>query len=710
MELKRVLLNKKIFLSFILIIAVSVGFYINAQFNGVEYEGVSLTQMNADRNEILNDLNGKSISEMQEEVDSRLEYASVISSLLAFDTSKADNYEEYQEYWLDQEQELRSSYPDIAEEFDENKASYDAAEIEASCLVLSEISEQLEYIASYPDYLDSIDAQAQQMNSISIFSESNSLSSLNISKTVEDYSELKGISLELGSDEPLISVLDFELIHYLAFFFSVILVFAFVEERKRGLWNLVYSAPKGRFSLALKRAGILSLSVALVNIVMYAVMFSVSFSFYGGADDLFRNVQSIQLFQNFIYPMNELEFIAFYILINILTQLVLAFLIWFVVAFIQNTSIAIGAAGVIFAGEFLLYSLLPAQSNFALFKCMNVFYFVNPTEAIIKYSNINAFVTVINLFWLVIISAIIFTLIFASLSVAVSSLKHPGKTPGKLEIALVKLFGRVTAVYWKLVEKLNVIGIELYKVLIVQKGIVVLAAFVFVIFSSASTDYIYYSGADSIVKSFYEEYSAPVTDNTLKYVEDLENEIAEVDEEFLQRQEAYYNNEISADEYTDAQLKLDAYDNKREALEKIKERIEFAQTNSEQGTESWLVEPDGYENLLGESGFSRQQNFALISIFCLIIMLSGVFAFEKCSAMYPSLMATCRGRGCLFRQKIICAGALTAVVWLCSTAAELYDVCSQYTLSSFGAPVKNLEFLNSLPFNISIAAFLVILY
>lgn len=43
MEIKRVLINKKIIISFFVLLAVCIGFYINDQYRNAEYNGVQLS-------------------------------------------------------------------------------------------------------------------------------------------------------------------------------------------------------------------------------------------------------------------------------------------------------------------------------------------------------------------------------------------------------------------------------------------------------------------------------------------------------------------------------------------------------------------------------------------------------------------------------------------------------------------------------------------
>lgn len=709
MELKRVLFNKKTLIAFILLIAVCVGFYLNSEYQHGKLLGSEFSYANSFRLEMLEKMKGKSLTQSQKYINDRLDTVTAICSLMNLDVMKAENYREYKDYWLDTERELRGSYPEVAKEYDKNKKGYSRAEYEAEKEVLIELSSQAEYAAEYHTYLSDIDAKARRLNAISIFSNNNSLSKINIDKTAEDYAPLKDISLSLGNDKPLSTVLDFELVHYLILIFSILIILRLLNERKKGLWNVIFSTPKGRFSLALRRAGILTVSVTAVTVLMYTALFSASFILYG-TDDIFRNVQSIEMFKNFIFPMSEIEFIFFYVFVNIITQLALAFIFWFIISFIQNRSISFCILGIIFAVEFSFYTFLPIQSNIAILKCFNVFYFINPTAAVIKYCNLNAFFLLINLFWLVIISSLITAISFAVLSILTTSKKYPCKTANRLEAFILKLFNKVALIYRKLIEKLSVMGTEAYKIFILQKGFIVLAVFIYVLFSSVTVGELYYSGVDSIVNDFYDKYSGPVTKEAEKYLSDLEAECRAVDDEMVKADSKYREKKISYDDYMNVVHKFEAYDIKREALQVLQKQFEYIQNNKTSGTDSWLVNPNGYNNLLNEEGFSRQQNFSLLSVFCIIIMLSGAFAFEKRSMTYSTIKSTFGGRQYLFHKKIIVATFITVVVWACACFFELFDVCSQYTLTQFNAPLKSLEFLNSLPINCSLGTFLIFLY
>lgn len=185
----------------------------------------------------------------------------------------------YVEVWQDQEKEIRNQYPEIASEFDKHKESYNAQELTNKDYALNNIVKRAEYVNGYSDYIKSVESKAQQMNSISIFSQDNSLSSQNIQLTAEAYKPLENLSLKVGSDFSVTTVLNYDLIHYIILALNIIVVLAFVEERKRGFWSMVYATPNGRFNLAVKRCGILAISTTILCFVMYFALFVTSFQY-----------------------------------------------------------------------------------------------------------------------------------------------------------------------------------------------------------------------------------------------------------------------------------------------------------------------------------------------------------------------------------------------------------------------------------------------
>lgn len=710
MEIKRVLLNKKIIVFFLLLIIVNIGFYINTSYRGEQSDITDFSIVNTKRIEVLNVVRKMDIKDALSYINSRVKKFSTVSSLMFYDEEKTNDYQNYVKIWKKQETQLRKKHPNISADYDNQKYNYTQNEIIAYEYVFNEISDNLNYINDYEGYLKKIDEQAVNLNTVSIFADNSSFSSINIFKTAEDYKKLKGIKLTIGNDEPLTGVINYTFAHYVVLLFSIVIILKFIEERKRGLQNLVFSTPKGRAVLAAKRCIILTITVVATSVIVYGSLFISSFLIYGGTEDLFRNVQSIEMFKNFTFPMSEIKFIVIFVLINILTQLAISFLLLFIFSFIQNNILGIGLLGIISGIEFFLYTLLPIQDKFALLKCVNIFYLINPTDAVIKYTNLNTFFGIIGLSELIIYASVLFLLIFIFLTVLACSRKYPQKTSNKVAYFILSALDKIKNFYWKVIERLGVAGIELYKILIVQKGIIVLAVFVLVLMSSVNTNKIVYSGADSIVNGFYEKYSGNVTSKTLKYVEHMEAEINAVDEETNKAVKDFQSGKITSNDYDRVMMKSYAYDNERKALETINQRLQYIDSQEKSGNDALLVNPEGYAKLLGSDAFNRQFNFALVGIFCLTILLSNIFAFERKMAVTDSLKSSYKGRSYLFFKKIYVADIIALIIWAIASVIDIYSVTYQYSLREFGAPVKSLMFMQDIPFNISIGLFLTILY
>lgn len=710
MEIKRVLLNKKIIVFFLLLIIVNIGFYINTSYRGEQSDITDFSIVNTKRIEVLNVVRKMDIKDALSYINSRVKKFSTVSSLMFYDEEKTNDYQNYVKIWKNQETQLRKKHPNISADYDNQKYNYTQNEIIAYEYVFNEISDNLNYINDYEGYLKKIDEQAVNLNTVSIFADNSSFSSINIFKTAEDYKKLKGIKLTIGNDEPLTGVINYTFAHYVVLLFSIVIILKFIEERKRGLQSLVFSTPKGRAVLAAKRCIILTITVVATSVIVYGSLFISSFLIYGGTEDLFRNVQSIEMFKNFTFPMSEIKFIVIFVLINILTQLAISFLLLFIFSFIQNNILGIGLLGIISGIEFFLYTLLPIQDKFALLKCVNIFYLINPTDAVIKYTNLNTFFGIIGLSELIIYASVLFLLVFIFLTVLVCSRKYPQKTSNKVAYFILSALDKIKNFYWKVIERLGVAGIELYKILIVQKGIIVLAVFVLVLMSSVNTNKIVYSGADSIVNGFYEKYSGNVTSKTLKYVEHMEAEINAVDEETNKAVKDFQSGKITSNDYDRVMMKSYAYDNERKALETINQRLQYIDSQEKSGNDALLVNPEGYAKLLGSDAFNRQFNFALVGIFCLTILLSNIFAFERKMVVTDSLKSSYRGRSYLFFKKIYVADIIALIIWAIASVIDIYSVTYQYSLREFGAPVKSLMFMQDVPFNISIGLFLTILY
>lgn len=613
------------------------------------------------------------------------------------------------------DQDLEKSYEDISGKIDnlqviiDNRSpsvNRDRHIEEQSALYI--LQYQIGYIISYPDYISNLEQQADSYSQISIFSQEGTFSLKNIEKTKEDFKGLADTPLSIGNDKVVTSVMDYEMIHYLMILYLIFLVFQLLNERKKGLWPLVYATPKGRIRLAVKRLGILTASTAALTAVMYFSIFLLSICLFGNGDDLFRNVQSIYYFKDFSTVMSVGAFFIIYTLMNAICSIMLGVMIWFLFSFIKNRNIAICVTGIIFAVQYILFSQIPAQSNFNVLKYINLFYYINPKEVFTNYRNLNLFNMAVGKSNLTILVLIILLILFICLALLCNTKTRPMYSPSKLERILTRFANYFILIYRKMLEKLPVTGAEIYKILVPQKGTFIIIIFLYIAANNFQQTSIYFSAADEYMNLFYKEHSGTLDQDVYDYITQVEDVLASVEEEYVQSTADYNNNLLSAKDYEVMKYKYSAYDAQRTALEQIHEKVAYIENiKEEKNIDVWLVNPMGYDKLIGESSFTRQTIMAVQVLFCIILLFSGIFAYEDRSGTKQLLRSTKKGRNWLFRKKIYAVTMITIFITIFLYGIEYYNISSSFEISTLGAPIQSLVFLKDFPIVCSISTFLI---
>ncbi len=708
MELKRILLSKNIIICAVVLIIACCGFYIKAQGDNTYYDSSEYYNFKRETIELYKNC---SIEQVIKDIDSRIEVFNIFFQLNTYVDIKASDLQQYMEFFAAEEQTYREEHPNEAAIYDEDSEAYSYENCSLEYTALLEVKAQLDYVDTYDEFLENIKIQAENMSSVSIFSDENSFSFRNITKTLEDYEGLEGIEVELGVDEPITTVLDYELVHYFMLIFIILLVTQLLSERKQGLWSIVHASSKGRMGLAVKRLGIIAVSISAIGVLLYGSLFAVSFSYYGGLSDVFRNVQSIAMFQNFTIAMPVWVFILVYIGVNIVSAILVTYFVWLIMSVIANSILAFATLGVIGAIEYAMYTFIPIQSNFSVFKCVNLFSFINPTETLIAYRNLNIFSMAVNRRMLCTVVLIVFFIMFALLCTIVNSRKKPVQSPGRIELIVIKISDNIVTLYRQLIEKLSPLGYELYKVLILQKGILILIVLAWYLISTINTNTIYYSRTGTYMNEFYENYSGVPGQEVNQYLDELNRELTEVYEEYNEAVKKYENGEITYDELFGASMKLDAYSAKQEVYLNISDSISYLQRLKEdRGISGWLLNDAGYRCLFDKDSRSVNHMHALISVFATVLILSGILSYEKKSETIKLVRSVSDGRQVIFKRKLLTSFIITGIIWAIVYGVEVYNIWQLYGFDCFGAPVQSLEFMYSFPLEISVGMYMLMIY
>ncbi|MDE6607685.1 MAG: hypothetical protein K2K54_08025, partial [Lachnospiraceae bacterium] len=336
--------------------------------------------------------------------------------------------------------------------------------------ILSYEEAQAQYAASYQEYLEKILVQNDDLAGISIFQKADSYSFRNLKKTKADYEGLAGLKVEEGNFRALETVVSFGIADYAIFLFGFILVWAFFDDEKKGLWCVNYATPGGRMKLAIERIGALLVGNCIFPAVLYFLLFGSAFLLHGGVENINSSIQSSQLFQNCTLQVSVSEYLLLFVLLHVVMAFAMSLFVWMVLLWWRNHLFSMALLLVILAGEGVLSSVLPEQSVLVVLKYENLFRLIHPGDILYNYRNYNLFSYPINCFRALLCLMLVTIVCGAVMSVWITSHRRPIASVGKAELVIAGWLKKIKEIYHRGLSHLSVLGMELYKILIMQKG------------------------------------------------------------------------------------------------------------------------------------------------------------------------------------------------------------------------------------------------
>lgn len=536
--------------------------------------------------------------------------------------------------------------------------------------VLQALQDQLTHLRDYPRYLRQVQVNVEQMSALAMFNKPGSFSMRNIEKTGRDFPE--SVELQLSSDFAVTHLITDEPCGYLLLLYTLYLTVRLLAERKRGLWCLIHGAPEGRGRLALRRAGILLAGVTLGTLVLFGGTLLFTVVKYHGIGALTRNVQSLAVFSDFPWVMPVWVFLLGFFLLKILGMWLVALAIWAILQSINHLPLALAAAAAVLIAEYSLFRFIPDSFKIAFLRYVNLFALVDVPKVSLHYLNLNIFNRPVQGFLLSLgtVPPLLLALLCLNLVLAAK------KKPVSRQNSLLRLFDWLRIPFSRAAGRLRLFGQELYKLLWLQKGLLVLLAVAWFAFRSLEAPFPDTELYDPELAGLSAAMEGPITQQTL----------TELDEKIT-----LYS---SWPESEPVLRQLDA-------LEQLREKVTESLDRQDGG---WLINQIPVAALLSRNIDNYQRKNGVLLLFALVLLLSGVFSQERQSRMTQLLRGSPRGRGRLWRRKALAALLLTVAVWLIFEAGELRAIRKAYGAIAFAAPLQSFEYFADLPYSVSLGA------
>lgn len=681
MELFRIFKNKKFIAAVITLLLLNcVSFYITQQKSLSDF-GINIDTYSAtfkDNADIFTEVDKKSI----------IEKSNKFEILKSF----ADNTE-------DKAQQIKE-YPDLYQEYKNSNYSYE--ELATQAEFYSHFAYQLEYQNDYPAYIKSILKNAENLSSKKLFSNKTSYSYKSIQKSANDFSKNKNIKLSLVNDLPVSAVLNYQIGDFILIIICVFMAISFVSEKNVNL--LINTCKNGRRILKMKQLPILILFSLFFSFAIYISEMLISLKLYDAPMNLYALIQSTDIFSDCILHINFLQLFAIHILFKAIIASMIALTIWLFISLSSNIILVSAIAGVITAIELLLYKNISAQSNLSIFKTFNIFSLFD-YRSISEYNLVSVFSKPIRAEKAVWIIVLLIIFIISALILISANRNYPIKSPKKAFRILHVLFDKLSEFYAKFQSVIYAGRFETFKIMHIGKGLLVVIAFLLIIGFNFNTNPLVFSSTEAFLNDYYEEYSGELSEKVYKNIEKMRSEADAVESEYNFKSEQYASGEISLEEYELAAAKNEAYDTQRKAVDKLTEQIDRIESLSQKGIKPVLVNELGYNNLF----YSQSNQTQILILICAVVILfSSVFSIEKGSNMLILNHCSKNGRKQLYFKKIFTVIPKTFTLTLVSYLSLILQNNYLYKLGNMNANIHNLECLQEINLNISIAEYIIL--
>lgn len=586
------------------------------------------------------------------------------------------------DFYTQQIDDYRKNFPEeykLAEQL-----SKDSEVLQYRPIFINLLYNQISYMDSYDSFISEMHSRADDQAISAVFSDENSFSHKNLYKTADDYKHLIGRELSICNKNPFLKTVKYSVINlFLIAVAALACIYLFGYEKTRGLFTLVRSTEKGRFSTIAAKLCSLFI-IILVSTIIFMLSTLITNIICCGAFDFTVAVQSIDSFRNCILMITAGEFIVLSILEKVMGVMFIAlfFSIILVWSSHQTLSYVIAILGI--SIEFWLYQKVDETILFNHPKFINIFYMLDSEQSLGMYRNINMFGTPVMSLLVVVVAVAVLSLLLCMGTCIGFCILNQSTQDSRIGAVIEKIKRK----FLKINGTVSIFIGEMYKYLIQSKmALLLILLIVFAAYSSiGSVRYPYVNKWDG-------EYRI--------YMEYLQGDVSAEKEEYLNQESEYFNSlmekqaDIISDEDMSVQSK-DAYnesvrnilETKKRAFEEVVEEYDHVTKMRKQGIDAKLIDRHIYSGFIYSP--EREWRYMLMLYVLLVIMIPPVFSLEYKHDMVNILRPNRYGKGRLCANKFILLFILTIFCYATIYVPYAIRFIKTYGTEMFFAPTSSL--------------------
>ena len=546
---------------------------------------------------------------------------------------------------------------------------------------------QLNYIDSYPEFISSMEEKAEEMRRISIFSQPDTFAYRNIMQTPKDFSQLQGISLQLGRQDGVVKSTSFFLSDFFVAALMLLLsVLLFSYEKEKGLTGLLRVQKKGRYQVFLSKMSLGALFCIVICLLFYGGILLMGNSLYGYGD-VSRLIQSMSSFRDCSIKMTVKEYFIIFLGCKLLSSFLFftLFSFWFLV--FSDNKITYAVIAFLLAASYGCYYLIHPISFLNPLKYWNLFAFTNTYDLFANYVNLNCFGypvdRVHSSLWLM----GGFIILFCLLSVILYTRTELGRRMSVFSSLYSRLFKRK-----KLRGRTGIFANELYQYLFASRNCIFLLLALCLCLSSIDTQPPFLDYNSSVYQHYAEKFAGELTEENIQGIEEEKAKMDKLPEEYEKLGNDYKEKKIDQEEYIDRIKELDMRSNRMEGFSTLYNQYQRLCTTK------FLLNMEENLSVLSEistaylfENSQRDTAQAILYLIILLIMLSSLFGSGGRNGRERLAYCTKKGRVPLLKCRCLLALGTAVLLFIMKWVPIAVSIFSNYPISDWNAPVQSIE-------------------
>lgn len=548
-----------------------------------------------------------------------------------------------------------------------NKKSDDPHNENRNGYLYFDILEITEQLMNYPEYLNSIKTNAENMSAASIWGEKDSFSNRNVQKTPSAYEGLKGTTLKIDTSLGIEDLLDSPITDILAIFLLFVgICRIFLRDRELGMISLLYSTPKGRGSLISCKILTSILWSGLLVIVFYGEAILISGILYG-LGDLSRPIQCIYGYYMCNLPVSVGEYIVISGLLKMAAYAVFAVIFAVICTISKNNLSVYGISAAVTGLFYLLYEKIPVLSPMSIFHFWNPIQFMQGKEILGTYTNVNllGYPVSLKISVCIVIASVIAFLIF----ICIQLFKN-------IRILQYRNINPLNKLHFRLHIK-SKFGYTCYRFMILQKGILIVLGIILVSAGMFNTFARNYNNDDIYYENFCNQYEGIVTEDTMEFISEKREYYAEIENSIAEIQKSSVTNAYSLN-------KLYSEFDDKNAFEKFARRAQAISDSSE------IFYDTGYTRYFSLDGNNDNKIQMLFLAVALVLIMCPIPSYDRQSNMTMIIFTTKTGKKGYYKQLLLFASVVAVLFTLIISIPYLIQILHKYGTQGFTAPLSSI--------------------